>query len=73
MVSATYFQAEEAEKPKSNTGDHGVSSGTATQAKPFLQPRLVLLSQPHSNVQQMVFSCHFAAGQSYSLIHPLES
>lgn len=44
MVSATYFQAEESEKPKFNTGGHGVSSGRATQAKPFLQPRLVLLS-----------------------------
>lgn len=73
LVSATYFQAEESEKQNCNTGDHGVSSGRATQAVPFLQPWLALLSQPHSNIQQMVFSCHFTAGQSRGLIQPLES
>lgn len=72
LVSVAYFQAEESEEPKCNTGDHGVSSGIAAQGEPWLQPWLALLFQPHSNVQQMFFSCRFAAEQSHSLIHPLE-
>lgn len=71
LVSVAYFQAEESEEPKCNTGDHGVSSGIAAQGEPWLQPWLALLFQPHSNVQ-MFFSCRFAAEQSHSLIHPLE-